>query len=238
MQKFLAVSIVFCLTAHVPLAEGAPSAAFPAQLLPLAPYKAGVSCTGAVESAPLALLSLQQAQQNQQDPQYQQNPQNQSYSSQLFSPEQLDNLLAPIALYPDPLLAQVLLAATFPDQIDQADREVHANGQYNVDSAPWDVSVKAVSRYPAVLHMMADKLDWTTSLGQAYVSQSSDVMAAVQRLREQARSAGNLATTPQMEVIQNGGYISLWPAQPRYIYVPVYDPAVVFFPRRGFGGEL
>jgi len=134
MQKFLAVSLIFCFAVYVPFAECARPAA-------------------AISTA--AWLLLMQEQQGPND------------SFPLFSPEQLDNLLAPIAPYTDPLLAQVLLAATFPDQIDQADREVHATSdQYNVDSAPWDVSVKAVARYPAVLHMIADKLDWTTSLGQ------------------------------------------------------------------------
>lgn len=146
-----------------------------------------------------------------------------------FSPEQLDNLVAPIALYPDPLLAQVLLAATFPDQIDEAARFVRANQDPGVvDQEPWDVSVKAVAHYPTVMSMMADKLDWTTALGQAYVNQSSDVMTAVQRLRVEARSAGNLVTTPQQEIVEDGGYIQIWPAQPQYIYVPVYDPALVY----------
>jgi hypothetical protein len=156
-----------------------------------------------------------------------------------FSAEQLDNLLAPIALYPDPLLAQVLVAATFPDQIDEADRETRAyNDHYDVDSGPWDVSVKSVAHYPTVLHMMADKIDWTTSLGQAYVNQSTDVMDAVQRLRAEARNAGNLATTQQQEVVETDGYIDIYPAQPQYIYVPVYDPAIIYFPRRGFYGPV
>jgi hypothetical protein len=155
----------------------------------------------------------------------------------LFSPEQLDNLLAPIALYPDPLLAQVLLAATFPDQIDEASRVMRANADPNfIDSQPWDVSVKAVAHYAEVLFMMADKLDWTTSLGQAYVSQSTDVMASVQRLRAQAQSAGNLATSPDMQVVDDGGNIEIWPAQPQFLYVPVYDPAIVYYPRVGFVG--
>ncbi|HXN48024.1 MAG TPA: DUF3300 domain-containing protein [Bryobacteraceae bacterium] len=152
-----------------------------------------------------------------------------------FSPEQLDNLLAPIALYPDPLLAQVLVAATFPDQIDEASRFVRANTDPGyIDEEPWDVSVKAVAHYPTVLFNMADKLDWTTALGQAYVSQSADVMTAVQRLRVEARSAGNLMTTPQQEVREDGGYIAIWPAQPQYIYVPVYDPALIYYRQPGF----
>lgn len=149
-----------------------------------------------------------------------------------FSPDQLDNLLAPIALYPDPLLAQVLVAATFPDQVDQAARFVRGDANADdVDGQPWDVSVKAVAHYPEVLEMMADKLDWTTALGQAYVNQSTDVMTSVQRLRAQARATGSLFTTPEMQVVDSDGEIELWPAQPQYLFVPVYDPAVVFFSR-------
>ncbi|HYK90662.1 MAG TPA: DUF3300 domain-containing protein [Acidobacteriota bacterium] len=160
--------------------------------------------------------------------------QDQSYVS--YSPQQLDNLVAPIALYPDPLLAQVLPASTFPDQIDEAARYARANGSYGVDDQYWDVSVKAVAHYPSVLFMMSDKLDWTTALGQAYVYQSTDVMMAVQRLRGMAHSQGNLISTPQQEVIVQGGYITIVPAQPRYVFVPVYDPAVVYVRRASFGG--
>lgn len=156
-------------------------------------------------------------------------------SGGFFSPEQLDNLLAPIALYPDPLLAQVLLAATFPDQIDEASRFLRARSDPNyLDSEPWDISVKAVARYPTVLYTMADKLDWTTSVGQAYASQSTDVTESIQRLRAQARSAGNLLSTPQQEIVETGGYIEIWPAQPQFIYVPTYDPGIVYYRREGF----
>jgi hypothetical protein len=149
-----------------------------------------------------------------------------------FSPDQLDNLLAPIALYPDPLLAQVLVAATFPDQVDQAARFIRGDANADdVDGQPWDVSVKAVAHYPEVLEMMADKLDWTTALGQAYVNQSTDVMMSVQRLRAQAQATGSLVTTPEMQVVDSGGNIELWPAQPQYLFVPAYDPAIVFFSR-------
>ena len=151
---------------------------------------------------------------------------------ELLAPDQLDNLLAPIALYPDPLLAQVLVAATFPDQVDEAARFVRGDGDPDdVDGQPWDVSVKAVAHYPEVLEMMADKLDWTTTLGQAYVNQSADVMASVQRLRAQAEQAGNLVSSPEMEVVNSGDGIEIWPAQPQYIYVPTYDPGLVFFAR-------
>ncbi len=154
----------------------------------------------------------------------------------LFSQEQLENLLAPIALYPDPLLAQVLVAATFPGQIDEAASFLSANADPEaIDYQPWDVSVKAVAHYPTVLYMMADSLDWTATLGQAYVSQSTAVMMAVQRLRHYARTSGSLVSTAQMAVVEEAGYIMLWPVHPRYLYVPVYDPAIVFLNRGYYG---
>ncbi len=162
--------------------------------------------------------------------QYQENS-----SDALFSPDQLDNLLAPIALYPDPLLAQVLPASTFVDQIDEAGRWLRANNDPNgIDYQPWDVSVKAVAHYPSVLYMMSDKIDWTTSLGQAYIDQSTDVIASIQRLRALAYSAGNLISNSQQQVISQGSYIQIDPIQPQYIYVPVYDPSVVYY-RGGYG---
>lgn len=168
--------------------------------------------------------------------QYQEQPEFQN-----FSPEQLDNLLAPIALYPDPLLAQVLLAATFPDQIDEAARFVRGGGPpEQIDYQPWDVSVKAVARYPSVLEMMDNRLDWTTSVGQAYVNQSTDVQMSIQRLRAMAHDAGTLESSPQMQVVYQQGNWCIWPAQPQFVYVPVYDPAVVFFgrPRGWYGGPF
>ncbi len=155
---------------------------------------------------------------------------------QPYTAEQLDNLLAPVALYPDPLLAQVLVAATFVDQIDEAARWVRSYGQRGVDDRPWDVSVRAVAHYPGVLNMMADNLDWTTAIGQAYVYQSTDVMGSIQRLRAMAQAQGNLVSTPQQEVIVESGYISIWPASPGYLYVPAYDPSIVFFRPVYIGG--
>jgi hypothetical protein len=148
-----------------------------------------------------------------------------------FSPEQLDNLLAPIALYPDPLLAQVLLAATFVDDLDEAARYVRARGQDGIDDEPWDVSVRAVAHYPVVLDYLADHINWTTSVGQAYVAQSTDVMTSVQRLRRMAQSEGNLETTPEQEVLVDDDYIQIVPAQPAFIYVPRYNPAIVYYHR-------
>ncbi|WP_411282512.1 DUF3300 domain-containing protein, partial [Gemmatimonas sp.] len=114
-----------------------------------------------------------------------------------YSENELDNLVGPIALYPDALLAQVLVAATFPDQVDDAARWVRAYGTGGIDEQSWDVSVKSVAHYPSALNMMADKGDWTATLGRAYAYQSSDVMAAVQRMRRLADTQGNLVSTPQ-----------------------------------------
>ena len=155
-----------------------------------------------------------------------------------FSPDQLDNLLSPIALYPDPLLAQVFVAATFPDQVEEAARYVRSYGQNGVDDQDWDVSVKAVSHYPTVIEMMSDKIDWTTSLGQAYVNQSTDVASSVQRLRHLARHAGNLDSSAQQEVIEHDDYIAITPYQPQYIYVPVYDPAIIYYRRPYYGPAI
>ena len=151
-----------------------------------------------------------------------------SYQFEPFTEKQLDNLVAPIALYPDPLLAQVLVAATFPDQIEEAAQWVRANGTANIDEQPWDVSVKAVSHYPSALNMMADKIDWTATLGQAYAYQSTDVMIAVQRMRALAASHGNLVSTDQQQVVYENNHYVIAPSQPRVIYVPVYDPIVVY----------
>ena len=147
-----------------------------------------------------------------------------------LSAEQMDNLLAPIALYPDPLLAQVFPASTFVDQIDQAARwlRAHNNNSAGVDNESWDVAVRSVAHYPQVVYMMSDKLDWTTALGQAYVNQSTDVLTSVQRLRARAKAAGYLVTTPQQTVIVEKEVIKVVPAQPQVIYVPTYNPQVVY----------
>ena len=149
---------------------------------------------------------------------------------ELFTLDELDDLVAPIALYPDPLIAQILPAATFIDQIDEAERYIDQYGQYaRIDEQPWDVSVKAVAYYPDVLSMMDRKYDWTVALGQAFVNQPQDVMDAIQRLREDAREMGNLVSTSQQTVIiEEDGIIRIVPAQPEVIYVPVYDPVVVY----------
>lgn len=182
--------------------------------------------------APMA-LAFSRVQQYEQEAPPQQDQQQPAFEP--YTADQLDNMLAPIALYPDPLLAQVLVAATFTDQVDQAARWVRAYGQDGIDDQPWDVSVRAVAHYPTVLQMMDDNLDWTAAVGQAYVYQSTDVMMSIQRLREMANEQGNLQTTPQQEVVVDPGYIAIWPVGP-YIYVPTYDPSLIFFQRAFYPG--
>jgi hypothetical protein len=147
-----------------------------------------------------------------------------------LSREELDNLLAPVALYPDPLLAQILVAATFDEDVEDASAFVRRRNDPNaIDNQPWDVSVKAVAHYPSVINMMAERIDWTVALGQAYVEQPQDVMDAVQRLRWQARRAGNLNSGQYHEVVVERDYINIFPYRPEVIFVPVYDPAWIFF---------
>lgn len=178
-----------------------------------------------------------QQDQQQQDQQYGQGDQgSQEYIP--YSPEQLDNLLAPIALYPDPLLAQALPAATFTDEIDEAARYVRAYGENGVDGQPWDISVRSVAHYPEVLYMMDEKLDWTTAVGQAYVNQSTDVMESIQRLRNLAYQQGNLVSNPQWQIVDQDGYVQIWPASPEYIYVPTYDPGIVYYQRCYYGDRF
>lgn len=159
-----------------------------------------------------------------------------------LSSDQLQKLVAPIALYPDPLLAQVLPASTYPLEIVDAARVVKSQSdESKIDSQNWDPSVKAVAHYPSVLQMMNNKLDWTQQLGQAVMNQQPDVLAAVQALRAQAKKQGNLKTTPQQNVSDSGSNIVIVPSDPQVVYVPSYDPTVIYttpapaYPLMGFG---
>ena len=146
-----------------------------------------------------------------------------------FSPDQLDNLLAPVALYPDPILAQLLIASTFSDEVEEASRWWRAqNDPEEIESQPWDLSVKAIAHYPPLLEMMSDQLDWTQAVGQAYVNQASDVMSSVQRLRSQAYRLGNLVSNDRQEVLLDGDMIRIVPLQPDLVYLPTYDPGVIY----------
>jgi hypothetical protein len=147
----------------------------------------------------------------------------------VFSDQELDNLLAPIALYPDPLLAVMLPASTYPEEIGDADAWLKKGGTASgIDGQRWDESVKAIVYYPDVLDMMAGDLDWTADLGDAFLNQPEDVTRSIQRLRWQARDIGNLESNDSQQVIIDGENIAIIPAQPDYMYVPQYDTSVVY----------
>jgi hypothetical protein len=148
---------------------------------------------------------------------------------------QLDQLVAPIALYPDALVAQILAAATYPNQVIEADRLVQANiglppqeRARIADTQTWDPSVKALTAFPSVLSNMSHNLDWTDKLGNAYYNQPQDVMAAVQAMRQRAYEAGTLRSSPQLSVGYEPGYTVIQPVNPAVVYVPVYNPWVVY----------
>jgi uncharacterized membrane protein YgcG len=153
-----------------------------------------------------------------------------------MSATELQALVAPIALYPDSLVAQVLTASTFPDQVAIADYWVEQNKSLAgsalmqaVDKQSWDPSVKALTEFPSVLDSMSKNLSWTSSLGEAYHNQQADVMTAIQTLRAQAKTAGNLKTTSQVSVVQQSPQvIVIQPINPQVVYVPEYNPAVVY----------
>ena len=179
-------------------------------------------------------------------------------AQQALSSEQLDNLVAPVALYPDPLLGQILVASTYPLEIVEANQWLQRNpnlrGQELIDAAkqqPWDPSIQALVAIPDALAKLNEDIRWTTDLGNAFLSQQADVMNAVQRMRARAQDNGRLASTPQQTVTtqeQEGQQaIVIQPADPQVIYVPTYDPVYVwgppaygyypplFYPRFGFG---
>jgi len=162
-----------------------------------------------------------------------QSPQGPPYTTQ--TPEELQRLVAPIALYPDSLVAQILAAATFPEQVVEADRWVQEHPDLKgdalaqaVDQMQWDPSVKALTAFPSVLGNMDKNLSWTSSLGDAYYNQQQDVMDAVQVMRQKAEAAGNLKNTPQQTVTTQGSTIVIQPAAPDVVYVPAYDPWLVY----------
>jgi hypothetical protein len=151
------------------------------------------------------------------------------------TPEQLRQLVAPIALYPDALVAQILAASTYPAEIVQADRWVQGHSNLKgeelakeVDKQPWDPSVKALAQFPSVLENLDKNLSWTSSLGDAYANHPQDVTDAVQTLRQQARKAGHLDSNEQEKVTNQGNTVIIEPANPQVVYVPAYDPWLVY----------
>jgi len=192
-------------------------------------------------AAPLILSLPARAQDQQQPP-----PQAQPQQQQPLSQQQLQQLVAPIALYPDALLAQVLTASTYPLEVTLAARWAEKNPNVKgpaletaMQNEPWDPSVKGLTSVPQVLAMMNEKLDWTAQLGEAFLAQPNDVQTAVQALRKQAETTGNLKSGKEQKVSrmpapQGTGYagppeyIVIEPLEPDYVYVPVYDPVVVY----------
>jgi hypothetical protein len=153
----------------------------------------------------------------------------------VFKPEELEQVLAPIALYPDSLLAQVLMASTYPLEIVQADRWARQNKDLKgealtgaLEKQNWDPSVKSLVNFPQVLAMMSEKLDWTQKLGDAFLAQQKEVMETVQRLRKKAVDAGTLKTTPEQQVVVEKETIVIAPSNPQVVYVPTYNPTVVY----------
>jgi hypothetical protein len=151
------------------------------------------------------------------------------------STDRLDQLVAPIALYPDALVAQILAGATYPTQIVEADRWLKQNTNLKgeqlgtaVDPQPWDESVKALTQFPSVLENMSTNLSWTSALGDAYFNEKEAVTATVQKLRQQALAAGNLKTTKEQTVTTEAQTIVIQPANPQVVYVPVYNPTVIY----------
>ena len=183
----------------------------------------------------LGCLLLQfNAQAESQGPTGQSNAPSPAPSAQL-SPQELQQLAAPIALYPDALVAQVLAASTYPAEIVEADRWMQSHSNLKgkelakeVNKQPWDPSVKALTQFPSVLENMDKNLAWTSSLGDAYANQPQDVSNAVQTLRQQARNAGHLGSNDQEKVTTQGNTIVIEPADPDIVYVPAYDPWLVY----------
>ncbi|HYM02113.1 MAG TPA: DUF3300 domain-containing protein [Stellaceae bacterium] len=160
-------------------------------------------------------------------------------SSATFSPQQLEQMLAPIALYPDDLLGQILMAATYPLEVVEAARWLQDPGNAAlrgdqlaaaVEQQPWDPSVKSLMPFPQVVRMMDARLGWMQQLGDAFIAQQADVMDAVQRLRQQAQAAGRLAAIPHEVATNDGPDIAIQPADPGMLYVPIYNPADVYGP--------
>ena len=153
----------------------------------------------------------------------------------VFKAEELEQILAPVALYPDSLLTQILMASTYPLEIVNADRWTKQNKDKKGDALakaleaqPWDPSVKSLVNFPQVLAMMSEKLDWTQKVGDAFLAQQKDVMGTIQKLRHKAQESGNLKTTKEQVVKVEQEVIIIEPASPQVVYVPTYNPTVVY----------
>src|SRR2546430_11530629 len=153
----------------------------------------------------------------------------------VFKQEELDQLLAPIALHPNPLVSQILMASTYPLEVVQADRWAKQNASLKGDALTaalekqdWDPSVKSLVNFPQVLTMMSEKLDWTQRVGDAFLADQKKVLDTIQSLRAKAQASGNLQTTKEQTVIVEEKIIKIEPATPQVVYVPTHNPTVVY----------
>ena len=159
----------------------------------------------------------------------------QTQANAVFPPEELEQILAPIALHPDPLVSQILMASTYPLEVVQADRWAKQNASLKGDALTkaleaqdWDPSVKSLVNFPQVLTMMSEKLDWMQKLGDAFLADQKKVLDTIQSLRAKAQASGNLQTTKEQTVIVEEKIIKIEPANPQVVYVPTYNPTVVY----------
>jgi hypothetical protein len=198
------------------------------------------TCLWCLALLPFVLAGTAHAQTSQGQAQ----PQGQSQSQKIYSSQQLDQMLAPVALYPDALLSQIFMATTYPSDVAEAAAWSAANPKAQGDDAikqintkPWDPSVQSLVAFPQVLAQMMQHPDWVQNVGDAFLAQPDDVMASVQRLRTQAKAAGNLSSTSQQKVTEQAAppgssgsptIIQIEPADPQVVYVPSYNPTVVY----------
>jgi hypothetical protein len=196
-----------------------------------------VLCTLAI--VPGDTLTYSQTAQPTQQPSSEDQAAKPEAQAAKIPPDQLDSLVAPIALYPDPLLAQTLAASTYPLEIVQLQQWLEKNPKLKdkeladaVAKQPWDPSVQAMAALPDVVKRLADDIQWTTDLGNAFLAQQSDVMDAVQRMRKKAEDKGNLKSSEQQKVetkvVENKTVIVVEQADPQVVYVPSYNPTVVY----------
>ena len=234
-RRFLSPRCVLALGIAIRLLPACGAAAFAQQAPyypgPQQPYAYGNQYdSGQQYQQPYAAPDYQQPQADYDQPQpgYEQPGYDQS---QPLGPDQLGQLVAPVALNPDPLVALMLAASTYPAQVADADHWRQAQGNappnqiaYGANQQAWDPSVKALTAFPQVLAEMDQNIQWTAALGAAYYNQPQDVLQAIQFMRQRAQAAGNLQTTPQQAVSYDQGNIEVMPANPQVVYVPAYNP--------------
>ena len=159
----------------------------------------------------------------------------QSDTAAVFKPEELEQILAPIALHPDALVTQILMASTYPLEVVQAERWIKQNGSLKgealtaaLEKQQWGASVKSLVNFPQVVTMMSEQLEWTQKVGDAFLADQKQVLDTIQSLRAKAQASGNLQTTKEQTIIVEEKIIKIEPANPQVVYVPTYNPTVVY----------